>query len=85
MGAVPSTPCWGSRSRFAARPLETAEYLITTFISFAARPLCSLQPSNPIPLLPRSAPRNPETRFHSSLTRRKSRSLLLETLVGLWW
>ncbi|TQD70021.1 hypothetical protein C1H46_044444 [Malus baccata] len=41
MGAVPSTPRWGSRSSFAARPLDTAEYLITTFIGDKSFPISS--------------------------------------------
>ncbi|XP_061990157.1 uncharacterized protein LOC133708686 isoform X2 [Rosa rugosa] len=39
MGAVPSTPRWGSSS--AARPLETAEYLIGTFVGDESFPLSS--------------------------------------------
>ncbi|XP_004296579.1 PREDICTED: dymeclin [Fragaria vesca subsp. vesca] len=38
MGAVPSTPRWGSS---AARPLETAEYLIGTFVGDESFPVSS--------------------------------------------
>ncbi|CAB4261589.1 unnamed protein product [Prunus armeniaca] len=40
MGAVPSTPRWGGSSS-AARPLDTAEYLISTFIGDESFPISS--------------------------------------------
>ncbi|TQD99118.1 hypothetical protein C1H46_015237 [Malus baccata] len=41
MGAVPSTPRWGSSSSSASRPLDTVEYLISTFIGDESFPLSS--------------------------------------------
>ncbi|KAB2599699.1 dymeclin-like [Pyrus ussuriensis x Pyrus communis] len=41
MGAVPSTPRWGSSTSSASRPLDTVEYLISTFIGDESFPLSS--------------------------------------------
>ncbi|PQQ19616.1 dymeclin isoform X1 [Prunus yedoensis var. nudiflora] len=45
MGAVPSTPRWGGSSS-AARPLDTAEYLISTFIGDESFPISSISGIN---------------------------------------